>query len=112
MRYLESLSNDKRVRGTVLVAGFTDDLGYPELTNFFKTPIDFNKIKQRCDQFVAINSDNDPYVDLKYGNILKEKLGAKLIIKHNKGHFSGASDNEAACLSLPDVTQSILEMTK
>lgn len=110
LRYLESLETDKKIGGVVMVAGFTSDLGYKELTNFFEKPIDFEKIKKHCRKFIAINSDNDPYVDLKYADILKEKLGAKLIIKHQMGHFSGPVDNEASCTSLPEVSSSVFKM--
>jgi len=108
MRYLETLKNDEKVGGAIFVAGFTDDLGYPELTNFFETPIDFEKIKSKAKNFVFIHSDNDPYVPLKYGEILKEKLGGKLIVKHGMKHFSGPVDNEESCTSLPDVSKEIL----
>lgn len=111
MRYLEQLSSDLMIGGVVLVAGFTDDLGYKELSNFFETPINFEKIKQHCKNFVAINSDNDPYVDVKYGKEFEEKLGAKLIIKHNMGHFSGPVDNEESCTNLPDVANEALKMS-
>lgn len=111
LRYLEALEN-KRVGGVVLVAGFTDDLGYPELTNFFTEPLNFEKIKTKSDHFVAINSDNDPHVDLKHAEVLKNKLGAKVIVKHGMGHFSGEVDNEESCTSLPKVTSEVLEMNQ
>lgn len=112
MRYLETLGEEPRIGGAVFVAGFTDDLGFKELSNFFGRPIDFAKIKSKAKHFVAIASDDDPYVPLTYGDILKEKLGAKLIVKHNMKHFSGPIDNEASCISLPDVTKAILHMKK
>lgn len=112
MRYLESLEDNQKIGGVVFVAGFTDDLGYEELKNFFETEINFEKIKQKTSTFIIILSDNDPYVDLKYGDIFKEKLGADVIILNNKGHFSGPVDNEESCTSLPEVTRSILEMSK
>lgn len=99
MRYLESLKLGERIAGAVFVAGFTDN-------------IDLATIKTKANQFVAINSDDDPYVPLKYGYILEKELGAKLIIKHKMGHFSGPADQPGSCISLPDVTESILEMTK
>ncbi len=108
MRYLEQLSDDLKIGGAVLVAGFTDDLGYEELSNFFETQMNFEEIKKHCKKFVLINSDNDPYVDLKFGKELEQKLNAKLIIKHKMGHFS-SEDN---CTSLPEVTKEILEMSK
>lgn len=103
LRYLESLPEGQNIAGAVLVAGFTDDLGYEELQNFFQDPIDFEKIKQHCPEFVSIHSTNDPYMDLKYSQIFKEKLDAKTIIKQNAGHFS-SEDN---CLVLPVVAQEI-----
>lgn len=75
MRYLEKLEDDQKVGGVVFVAGFTEDLGFEELKNFFVQPIDFEKIKSKAKNFVAIYSDNDPYVPLKFGDIFKEKIG-------------------------------------
>lgn len=111
LRYLEQLPHNKQVGGVVLVAGFTDDLGNPELKNFFETPVAFDKIKTKAKSFVAINSDNDPYVALKYGDIFKEKLGADLIVKHEMGHFSGPVDDTKSITSLPDVSKTILDMS-
>src|SRR3989344_4498015 len=50
---------------------------YKELTNFFIEPIEFEKIKKSSNNFCLINSDDDPYVPLKYADLLKNKLGAK-----------------------------------
>lgn len=111
LRYLESLTDDQKIGGAVFVAGFTDDLGEPELKNFFLEPINFVKIKQHCPKFVVICSDNDPYVDLKYSNNFQQQLGAKVIVKPNMGHFSGPVDNNNSCVSLPDVSQQILEIS-
>jgi len=115
LRYLESLSEDEKVGGVVLVAGFTDDLSYiesieDELKNFFETPILWNILQGRSKKYVAIHSDDDPYVSLKYGDIFKEKLDAELIIKHGMRHFSGPLDDEASCIELPDVMESVLKM--
>ncbi|MBI2196104.1 serine hydrolase family protein [Candidatus Daviesbacteria bacterium] len=112
LRYLEQLAEGKKIGGVIMVAGFTDNLGYKELENFFETPIDFEKIKGKASRFIAIHSDNDPYVPLKHGDIFKEKLGAKLIIKHNKGHFSGPVDDTKSVTSLPEVLEAIMEMEK
>lgn len=112
LRYLESLKDDQIVGGVIFVAGFTGDLGYKELENFFQTPINFTKIKNNARNFVVIHSDNDPYVSLKYGREFQEKLGAKLIIKPNMGHFSGPIDNEESCTQLPEVSQSLINMVE
>ncbi|MDP3947641.1 MAG: alpha/beta hydrolase [bacterium] len=112
LRYLETLSENERVGGVVLVAGFTDNIGYEELSNFFTTPIDFGRIKGKSKNgFVAIHSDNDPYVDLKFAHIFKKELGAKMVIKHAMGHFSGPIEKEGSCTELPDVVHGIEELS-
>ena len=94
-RYLETLKENEKVGGVVLVAGFTDDLEYKELSNYFQTPIDFEKIKDKSKNgFIAIHSDNDPFVDLKHGEIFKKELDAEIIVKHDMGHFSCEIENE------------------
>lgn len=107
MRYLESLPAGTQIAGVVFVAGFTDDLGFDQLKNFFTTPIDFEKIKGAAKKFTAIHSDDDPFVPLRHGDILREKLGAQLVVKHAMKHFSGHVDDEAACVSLPEVAMAV-----
>jgi uncharacterized protein len=112
MRYLESLGESETVGGVVFVAGFSDvddpKLDFEEIKNFFETPLDLEKIKSKSKNgFVAIQSDDDPFVDLKYAEIFKEKMGAEVIIKHQAKHFAGADEGEEACLVLPEVVQSI-----
>jgi predicted alpha/beta hydrolase family esterase len=107
MRYLESLESGS-VGKVILVAGFTDQLGFKELENFFENRLDFSKIKNRSKNgFVAIQSDDDPFVSEQYGERLKDELGAKLVIKHNAGHMSGSVDGEQACTELPKVIESL-----
>lgn len=112
LRFLEQLPEDKQIVGVVLVAGFTDDLGYEELKNFFEAPIDFEKIKTKAKKFVAIHSDNDPYVPLKFGDILNKELDAELIVKHKMGHFSGPVDRTESITSLLEVAEAIEKMIK
>ena len=112
LRYLEKLKENEKVGGVVLVAGFTDSLIYEELKNFFETPVDYELIKTKSNSFVVIQSDNDPFVPLKHGDILKEKLGAKLITKRAMGHFSGAVDDTTSVTSLPEVANEIIKMSK
>ncbi len=88
LRYLESLKPGEKVGGIVLVAGYTSDLGFEDLKSFYKTDIDWKKIKSHCDKFIAIHSDNDPYVSLHYADFFKAELNAKIIVEHAKGHFS------------------------
>ncbi len=107
LRYLENIK--AKTGGTVMVAGFASDLAYDDLKTFFKTPIEWKKIKAHSKRFVAIHSDNDPYVSLHYGNdIFKDKLKAKVVVEHNMGHFS--IDNNVA--KLPSALKAVLELSK
>jgi predicted alpha/beta hydrolase family esterase len=108
LRYLESLSEGQEIGGAVLVAGFTTNLGYDEIASFFETPIDWGKINAHCKKFVAIHSDNDPYVSIHYGReIFKQKINAEVIIEHNMKHFSG----DDGINELPSVLESVLKMS-
>lgn len=112
MRYMEKLPEDQKVGGVVMVAGFNENVGFNEIQNFFETPIDLEKVKRQSKNgFIAIHSDNDPYVDLRYADVFKEKLSAEIIIKHNAKHFSGAIEGEDSCLELPDVVESIKKLS-
>jgi len=110
MRYLETLDNDQQIDKAILVAGFTDQLGFRELENFFETRLNFLAIKTKVrNGFVAIQSDDDPYVSEQYGTRLQEELGASLIIKHSAGHMSGAVDGKESCTELPEVAESLVK---
>ena|SRR3990167_1692725 len=112
LRYLETLGTDQKIGGLILVAGFGHDLEYPdykgELSSFFQKPVNWKEIKKHCPKFVAIMSDNDPYVPLAHGNLFKEKLGAKVIVEHNMKHFSG----DDGINILPSAKEAVLELVK
>jgi len=110
LRYLESLPAGKKIGGVVFVAGYIGDLGYDELKNFFETPVDFKKVRSHCDKFVAIHSDNDPYVALEQADIFKKELDAEIVVKHAMDHFSGALEGEKSCTELPDVVSAVARL--
>jgi uncharacterized protein len=110
LRYLESLPKDARVGKVILVAGFTDQIGFREFDNFFKKSLDFEKIKEKSvGGFIAIQSNDDPFVAEQYGTRLKEDLGAELIIKHAAGHMSGPLDEKESCTELPEVVEKVID---
>lgn len=112
MRYLETLNGNQQVGKVIMVAGFTDQLGFKELENFFDTRFDFDKIKSRSKHgFVVIQSDDDPFVSGQYGTRFTQELGAKLIIKHGAGHMSGAVDAVDTCTELPEIID-VLKMER
>lgn len=108
LRYIESLEAGQKVGGAVLVAGFSDNLGYKELDSFFKKPIEWENIKQNCKKFIAINSNNDYYVPLMHADVFKNMLGAEVIIKHDMKHFCG----EDGITELPIALESVLKISR
>lgn len=113
MRYLEKINNIK-IGGVIFVAGWfnlvnlSGEEEWKIAKPWLEIPINLNKVKQTTNNFVAIFSSNDSWVPLKDQNIFKEKLGAKIIIEKDKGHFSG----EDGIKNLPSVLNSILEIAE
>lgn len=95
LRYLENLPIGEKINQAIFVAGWLHLKGLeenevPVAKPWLNTPINFEKIKTHCQRFVAIFSDDDYYVPLEDAQEFEEKLGAKIIIEHNKKHFSGS----------------------
>lgn len=107
LRVLET----ENVSGTILVAGFCTplpDKSCREIDPFVKKPFNFKKIKANCPKFIAIHSDNDPWVSLDFGKIFQKELKAKLIIVPKALHFSG----DDGCMKLPVMLESLLKISK
>jgi hypothetical protein len=86
LRYLESLEPGQKVGGVVFVAGFSRGLPDHPLNDFFKSPVNFDKVRSLAKGFTVIQSDND-VVPVEDGEILRDKLNAKYTLVHNAGHF-------------------------
>ena len=86
LRYLESINT--RIGGCVLVAGPSNDMGFPFIKSFFETKFEWAKIKRNCEKFIIIHSSNDKTVPIDHAYVFKDNLSAELVIDH-KGHFSG-----------------------
>ena len=114
LRYLERLPENKKIGGALFVAGWfnlkpetsEDEDDIKAAKPWLETPIDFEKILTHIKKFTAIFSDNDPYVPIEDAELFKQKLGAKTIIEHNKGHFTG-DDN---IIELPIVLEELLKI--
>lgn len=95
MRFLEKLHKHKKIGGCIFIAGWFnltketyEDEGDKKLMHPWTTrQIDFSRVLDHCDNFLAIFSKNDPYVHISDSKIFEEKLNAKVIIEKNKGHF-------------------------
>jgi len=88
LRYLETLEKNQKIGGAILVAGFSESVGISETATFFESYVNYEKIKLHCEKIVAINSDDDYYVPIEKGELLRDKLNAKFIILHKAGHIN------------------------
>ncbi len=110
LRFLESLPIDKKVGGSIFVAGWVTLMNLrtdeeKEIARpWLETPIDFEKVKQHTKKFLAIFSDDDDCVPLNNQKMFEQKLGARTILEHNRGHFSGGD----GVTELPSVLEAIL----
>jgi hypothetical protein len=93
IRYLETLPKNKKVGGAIFIAGWfnLENLETEEekivVKPWLTKKIKFSKVKPKIGKAVALFSDNDPWVPLSDSKIFRKKLGAKIIIEHNKGHY-------------------------
>ncbi|OHB17941.1 MAG: hypothetical protein A2749_02930 [Parcubacteria group bacterium RIFCSPHIGHO2_01_FULL_45_26] len=120
MRYLQDLLAGTKIGGVVFVAVPTDTLDNVEaiedksvLPEFFGSGINWQKVKEAGRKFIGIYSDNDPYIDLKHAEVLKNKVDAEIIYKHGLGHMS-EPDGEGDVVivkELPDVVDAIKKLT-
>lgn len=114
-RYLESLAEEVKVGGAVFVAGFFKRLtgleNDPEVQETDKhwlgTPLNFEKVKSHLSKSIAIFSDDDPYVPSDNQDDFRDKLGSKIIIERNMGHFNSS----AGVSQLPVALKSLLEIS-
>lgn len=98
LRYLETLNSGIKIGGAIFIAPwiYLDKKTIEEegeevmkvAKPWIETPINWDKIKTHTDKFVFIFSDNDSYVPLTNKKLFEEKLSAKVIIEHNKGHYT------------------------
>lgn len=113
LRYLERLPENIKIGGAVFVAGWftltnVDSEKEKEIAKpWLETPIDFEKAKRRTEKFVAIFSDNDPYVPLNNKDMFTDALGAKIIVEHDKSHFSGSTGTT----ELPSALEAIITIS-
>lgn len=95
------------IKACFLVSGFMHFLGNEKFDQINKTfvenDVDWKLIRSRCHNFFMYNSDNDPYVPLKFGDEVAHHLHVKLNIIHNGGHIS----TSAGYLEFPQLLDDI-----
>jgi uncharacterized protein len=93
MRFLEKLHKHKRIGGCVFVAGWFNLIGLDkeelEIAHpWINNPIDFSRIKDHCNNFLALFSNDDPFVNLDESKKFEKELGAEIVVKNKLGHFN------------------------
>lgn len=97
-RYLQTLSADTKLDKVILIAPWIvltrktfEEMEENEevVKSWYEEPIDYEKIKNMA-KWTAVFSDDDPFVDYEDNyKVYRDKLGAKIIVKNNQGHFAG-----------------------
>lgn len=85
---------DVRVKAAFLVSGFSGHLeteGEPNLNDFAERDFNWEKIKQNCNRFYVIHSDNDPYIPLGRAEELANSLGVDVVLVKGGEHFQAQS---------------------
>ncbi len=98
LRYLETLADDMKIAGVVLIAPWMEldkqtieEEGQESIDIarlWMEAPIDLKKARSHIGRAVAIFSDDDSYVPLGQKDLFEKELGAQIIVENNKGHFA------------------------
>ena len=99
LRYLESLDNNLKIGGILLVAPWIKIMGLEPEEEIIANPwlnnaINFEKVKIRTANIAAIFSETDPYVYKENEDILTKELNAKLYHIGDKKHITEIEDAE------------------
>lgn len=114
LRYLADLPEGRAVGGVVLLAPWTnldmtaiEEEGEESVViarEWIDSPIDFENAKKRITRkVVAIFSDDDPVVPLSEKKVFTERLGAEIIVEHEKEHFT----EEGGVTELPSLLRAV-----
>jgi len=115
IKYLGELEDNEKAGGTVFVAGWVSltpmAMGNKEekeiVRQWLAVEVDYGKAKKLGKKFIAIFSDDDEFVPFEENSkFYKEKLGAEIILEHNKGHF----DDDKGIKELPVALSAMLEI--
>lgn len=94
IRFLETFKDNEKISKVILVAPWQfltlDENENPEIAKPWQAEnVDYEKVRVRADKFIAVFSEDDPWVpyekNLEY---FKEKLNPKIITKYQMGHYN------------------------
>lgn len=114
-RYLQNIRGPIRVAGIVLVAPFFrlkpiifQEPGVPEIFQpWLDSPLHWDVIRSHTKNSFALLSDNDDYVYHEDAPVFEKELGAKTVVMHAMGHFSGSN----GITELPEALDAIISFS-
>jgi len=107
VKYLESLAKNTKIGGCIFVAGFSFSQ-FKEIKDFYRRNFDINKVKEHCDNFTCIYSDNDKGISVKVSEEFADLLEARKILLKGKGHFT----KDDGVTELSSALKELLEMSE
>lgn len=108
LRYLESLENDIKVGGALLVAGFAEPLPHlPELDSFTSGSWNDEKVRSGTAKLAILNSDDDESVPFFNAKNVRDRFNAKLVTVHNAGHINEKAGFKEAPFVLEELKKMI-----
>ncbi len=115
LHYLESLSEDKKIGGALLVAGVIDPLETenPEsrfrlIDSFLRPEIHFSEVKQKAGVFKVLHGTADVTVPFSQAEKLSTELGCELRPVNDGTHFSQRTP--PIYYQLPEALTAILDI--
>jgi hypothetical protein len=116
-RYFESVPEEKKISGALLISGFISPLqpentesSYRKIDSFVVPEIDFKKIKNKALKFTVLHSTDDPAVPFVNAEKISKDLGCKLMKVENRGHFFILS--EPIVYKIPEALELLEEILK
>ncbi len=110
MRFLEKEDYNGKIGKAIFVAGWfkLENLENEKVKAiampWINTPINFNKVKSKISKLTVFLSSNEPYGFVEdNAKTFREKLGAKVILEENKGHFT----EDEGVTELPEILKEI-----
>lgn len=102
--------SEVKAKAAFLVSGFSGHLeaeGEPNLDDFAERGFDWRKIKENCDKFYVIHSDNDPYIPLGKAEELANNLGVDVTLVKGGEHFQAKSGFKTFDLLLEKIDEAL-----
>lgn len=90
---LESIN--QKIRQAVLASGFFEPINPPEPEPMLQDTYNWEMIKEHCNHFIVLNSDNDPWgCTDAVGRKLAENLDGRFVFMEGEGHMGSGKFNQ------------------